>query len=67
MRKNNVRVMREKAGVSQTELARRVCVASSNLSAVEHGHREAWPILRRRLARALRCSETELFPDEKRV
>ena len=62
MVKNNVKAIREKAGLSQTELARRACLANSNLSAIEHGHREAWPIARRRLARALKCTEEELFP-----
>ena len=66
MAKNNVKAIREKAGLSQTELARRACVASSNLSAIEHGHREAWPLLRRRLARALKVSESSLFPSERK-
>ncbi len=65
MGKNNVRSFREKAGLSQTELARLACIANSNLSAIEHCHREAWPIVRRRLARALKCLEDDLFPDEK--
>ena len=62
MFKNNVRAIREKAGLSQTELCRLACIAHSNLSAIEHGHREAWPIAKRRLARALKCQESELFP-----
>ena len=66
MEKNNVRAIREKAGLSQTELARQACIANSNLSAIEHGKREAWPILRRRLARALKCTEADLFPTEQR-
>ena len=62
MQKNNVRRLREKAGLSQTELARRACIANSNLSAIEHGHREAWPIARRRIAEVLGVTESELFP-----
>jgi transcriptional regulator with XRE-family HTH domain len=62
MVKNNVKVMREERGLSQIELARLACVATSNLSDVEHGRRQAWPILRKRLARALKTSEDSLFP-----
>ena len=61
---NRVREFRQKAGLSQAELARRTHVASPNLSAVELGGRLAWPKLRRRLARALKCRESELFPEE---
>jgi len=65
MKKNNVKALREKAGLSQTELARLACVANSNLSSIEHFKREPWPILRRRLARALKCTETDLFPEQR--
>lgn len=65
MFKNNVREFRERIGMAQIELARLACLTSSNLSAIEHGHREAWPIARRRLARALKCRENELFPEQK--
>jgi len=61
--KNRVRQTRLKLGLSQVELARRARTASANLSAVENGHREAWPKLRRRLARALKTKESQLFPD----
>ena len=61
---NNVKAIREKAGLSQAELARRACVAAPSLCDIEHGHRSAWPILKRRLARALKTTEAELFPDE---
>lgn len=59
---NRVKEIREKAGISQTELARRVTVAAPNLSDVELGKRDAWPLLKRRLARVLKCREGELFP-----
>lgn len=62
---NQVREFREKAGLSQAELARRSRTASPNLSAVERGERQAWPKLRRRLARALKCSESDLFSEER--
>lgn len=64
---NRVKEYRERAGLSQVELSRRARIASPNLSAIEHGERKAWPKARRRLAKALRCQESELFPDEQRV
>ncbi|MBI2836075.1 MAG: helix-turn-helix transcriptional regulator [Chloroflexi bacterium] len=60
---NRVKEFREAAGLSQAELARRSHTASPNLSAVERGKREAWPKLRRRLARALKVTEAEIFPE----
>jgi len=57
-----IRELRNEAGLSQAELARRVHVASPNLSAVENSQRTAWPKLRRRLARVLKTSEAELLP-----
>lgn len=59
---NRVRIFREKAGMSQVELARRACIAPPNLSSIEHGRVKAWPIARKRLARALKCKEDDLFP-----
>lgn len=60
---NFVKRFRVEAGLSQVELAWRVHVASPNLSAVENGQRVAWPKLKRRLARALKRTERELFPE----
>lgn len=62
--KNRIREFREKAGLSQAELARRVRVASPNLSAVENNQRVAWPKLKRRLVRALKTTEKELFMED---
>ena len=64
MVQNRVREYRQKAGLSQAELARRSHVASPNLSGVERGDRLAWPKLRRRLAKVLKVPEAELFPLE---
>ncbi|MBN2074213.1 MAG: helix-turn-helix domain-containing protein [Dehalococcoidales bacterium] len=61
---NRIREFREKAGLSQVELARRAKVASTNLSSIERGQLMAWPKLRRRLARALKVAEADLFPVE---
>ena len=65
MLKNNIRAYREKAGMSQVELARRARVASSNISSIECGRLAAWPKAKRALARVLKCSQTELFPEKR--
>ena len=64
MVENRVKELREKAGLSQVELARRARIASTNLSAIENGRLMPWPKARRKLARALRCSESELFHND---
>ena len=62
---NRIREFREKAGMSQVELARRARMASQNLSAIERGRLAPWPKVERSLARALKCNPGELFPKEK--
>ena len=64
MLKNKVREFRERAGLSQVELARRARIASTNLSAIECGRLAPWPKAKRRLARALKVTLEDLFPDE---
>ena len=59
---HRVREYREKAGLSQTELARRVYIACTNLSAIECGRLAPWPKVRRALAEVLDVSENDLFP-----
>lgn len=66
METNRVKEFREKADLTQVELARRARIASPNLSSIERGRLVAWPKARRRLARALKCTEAELFPEEVR-
>jgi len=60
---NQVKVYRLKAGMSQTELARRVFVAGQNLSAVERGRLAPWPKLRKAVSEVLGVPEDDLFPD----
>jgi len=62
---NQVKEFRERAGLTQVELARRARIASPNLSSIERGRLVAWPKVRHALAKALKCTEAELFPDEK--
>lgn len=52
-------------GLSQVELARRARLAAPNLSEIENGKREAWPLARMRLARALKCAEVDIFPEKR--
>jgi len=60
---NRVKQFRERAGLTQVELARRAPIASPNLSSIERGRLAPWPKVKRRLARALKTTEAELFLD----
>ena len=61
METNKVREYRQKAGLTQVELARRARIASPNLSAIECGRLVAWPRASKALAKALKTTERELF------
>ena len=63
MTENRVREFRERLGISQVELARRVCIASTNLSNIERGRLAPWKKIKRALARALKTTPEELFPE----
>ena len=63
MFENRLRDYREARGLSQVELSRLARVAAPNLSAIERGRLLAWPKLKKRLAKALRVKETDLFPN----
>jgi len=63
MAENRIKEFREKAGLSQVELARRARIASTNLSAIECGRLAPWPKIKRRLARVLKITLEELFPE----
>jgi transcriptional regulator with XRE-family HTH domain len=64
---NKVREFREKAGISQVELAWRVRIACTNLSAIERGTVMPWPKVRKALTQALGVAEAELFPDREKA
>jgi len=66
MLNNRLKEYREKAGLSQTELAWRARIAGQNISAIERGTLAPWPRARKALAEALKVSEIELFPEENR-
>ncbi len=63
MLNNRLREYREKAGLSQTELAWKARMASQNISAFERGTLAPWPKARKALAEALQICENELFPE----
>ena len=65
MVKNRLKEYRERRGLSQVELSRLARVAAPNLSAIERGRLLPWSKIKRRLAKALKYTESELFPDEK--
>ena len=64
MIKNRLKEYREKAGLSQTELAWRSRMAGQNISAYERGTLAPWPKAKKALAEALQVGEDELFPEE---
>ncbi len=64
MLNNRLKEYREKAGLSQTELAWRAKMAGQNISAIERGTLAPWPRARKALAEALSVSEIELFPED---
>ena len=66
MMSNRLKEYRERAGLSQTELAWRAKMAGQNISAIERGTLAPWPRAKKALADALKVTETELFPEESR-
>ena len=62
---NRVKEVREARGLTQIELARRTHIHPSNLSAVECGRLLVWPKAKRALARVLKTTMAELFPEKR--
>jgi len=60
---NKLRELRQKCGLSQTQLAIRAQLPNQALSDFELGKRVPWPKARRALARALGVTEKDLFPN----
>ena len=63
MEANKIRERRQELGMSQVELARRACMASPNLSAIECGKLAPWPKARKALSKVLGLPEAQLFPN----
>jgi transcriptional regulator with XRE-family HTH domain len=63
METNRVKEFRKRASLTQVELARRARMASPNLSAIEHGRLAPWPKIKKKLARVLKTTPEELFPE----
>ena len=62
---NLLKEFRTKKGFSQLTLAKLTNIAPTDISRIEHGWIRPYPGWRKRLARALKVSEAELFPTEK--
>jgi DNA-binding XRE family transcriptional regulator len=60
---NRLREFRQKAGITQTELSYRARIPSTVISSIECGKLYAYPKAKRSLARVLKCSVAELFPE----
>lgn len=63
---NRIRERREQLGLSQTQLACKIGIAQGALSNMELGKWQAWPRVRRALVKALKCSEADLFPSDRK-
>ena len=62
---NRVREYRHKLGITENELAKRVGIASPNISNIELGKMMAWPKLKHALSQVLKVNEETLFPDKR--
>ena len=62
---NRLREFREKVGISQTQLSYRARIPSTVISSIECGKLYPYPKAKRSLARVLKCSQTELFPEKR--
>lgn len=61
---NRIKEFRNQVGITQVELARKVHVASTNLSAIENGRLAPWPKIKKRLVKVLKTTTEELFPED---
>lgn len=63
LNRHALRAIRERSGLSLTELARAAGISQPHLSNLEHGHRQASPATVRRLADALRVPMPALLAE----
>ena len=61
---NRLRVLRAERAITQMDLARKIGLAVSNYWRIEKGYRHPSQAQRQALARALRVSQAEIWPDE---
>jgi len=61
---NNLRSIRRAKDFSQYKLARRIGLQQPTISLIENGFKNPSSETRRKIARALRCKISEVFPDE---
>ena len=59
-----LREMRKEKGWSLTLLTAKTLIGASDLSQIELGHRTCFPGWRKRLAKAFKCSEQEIFGND---
>ena len=66
---NNLKRMREKAQITQTELAEKIGVTAQTIWRWEHGTREPSIEIIKKIAHMLNCSEADLFnsPTNKKI
>ncbi len=59
-----LRQTRTDKGLSQLALAKKANIAPADISRMENGWLNPYPVWRKRLAKALKVTEKELFPEE---
>lgn len=64
---NKLKQMRIELGLNQRELSEMAHTPQSLISAIERGALKPWPAVTKRLSRALKCQESDLFPPEERA
>jgi len=64
---NNLKERRVQAGLSQLQLSYKARVAPTSISCIENNKLAVWPKAKRALAKALRCNQTDLFPDQNTI
>ena len=61
---NRLKEYRVKAGPSQLQLSYKTHVAPTAISSIENNKLAVWPKAKKALTKALKCSQTELFPEK---
>lgn len=62
MIRNNIKTFRESSGITQAELAQKLEVSHQSISSYEKGLREPSLDMIKKLADALNCKPTDLYP-----